>query len=49
MVLRMDFSNFLKNEFEFWIVLKSGGPEMSVAETFFSGISKAILKFSVRK
>ena len=49
MVLRMDFFNFFKNELEFCIVLKSGGPEMSVAETFFSGLSKAILKLSVIK
>ena len=49
MVLRMDFFNFFKNESEFCIVLKSGGPEMSVAETFFSGLSKAILKLSVIK
>ena len=48
MVLRMDFSNFF-NELEFWIVLKSGDPEMYVAETFFSGISKANLKLSVIK
>ena len=45
----MDFSNFFKNELEFLIALKSGGPEMSVAETFFSGLSKAILKLSVIK
>ena len=49
MVLRIDFSIFFKNEFEFCIVLKSGGPEMYVAETFLSGLSKAILKLSVIK
>ena len=49
MVLRMDFSIFSKNKLEFFILLKSGDPEMYVAETVFSGISKAILKLSVIK
>ena len=53
MVLGIDFFNLFENEVhvhvKFCIVLKSGGPEMSVAETFFSGLSKAILKLSVIK
>ena len=49
MVLGIDFFNFFENEVKCCIVLKSGGPEMSVAETFFSGLSKAISKLSVIK
>ena len=49
MVLGIDFFNFFENEVQFCVVLKSGGPEMSVAETFFSGLSKTVSKASVRK
>ena len=49
MVLQMDFFISFKNKLEFWIVLKSKDPEMSVAETFFSGLSKTILKLRVIK
>ena len=43
------FFQFFKNQVTFCVVLKSEGPEISVAETFFSGLSKAILKLSVIK